>query len=402
VCPVEGREIRISTGTRDEAEAEEQKRELEAKLLLGIESAPKRGGIVGPNMRWEEFRERYEFQHVVHMRERSQKASDSRLDIATRIIKPRTLGVMASREALTEVQSQLLAGAESRRGKPRSKHTVKTMMATILAALHWGESQGWIEAVPKIQRVKTSKLRSMKGRPIAGEEFDRMVSKVSTITGAKVAESWRFLLRGLWESGLRLDELLSLSWDDENGIMPVWKGQRFPVLNIPASQQKNDTEESIPLLPWLDALLQSVPEADRTGYIFQPGSLQGKVGRPDSTRRISVEWCGKVIVKIGKAANIVVHPGDKKTGRLQKFASAHDLRRSCAERLIDAGVPERIVQRIMRHATFETTRKYYSGGTVQREAALLHEKTASKRTQVHPEVRQADDSRKPPETKHAR
>jgi integrase len=106
------------------------------------------------------------------------------------------------------------------------------------------------------------------------------------------------------------------------------------------------------------------------------------VGRPDSVQRISVEWCGKIIAKIGKEANIVVHPGDKKTGRPQKFASAHDLRRSCAERLIDADVPERVVQQIMRHATFETTRKYYSGGTVQREAALLHEKTASSCTQV--------------------
>ena len=34
-CPVENREIRISTGTRDEDEAEVQKAELEAKLLLG-------------------------------------------------------------------------------------------------------------------------------------------------------------------------------------------------------------------------------------------------------------------------------------------------------------------------------------------------------------------------------
>jgi len=39
-CPVEKREIRISTGGRDEDEAELLKRELEAKLLLGIETNP--------------------------------------------------------------------------------------------------------------------------------------------------------------------------------------------------------------------------------------------------------------------------------------------------------------------------------------------------------------------------
>ena len=148
------------------------------------------------------------------------------------------------------------------------------------------------------------------------------------------------------------------------------------------ARQKNDTEESIPLLPTFSDLLQSVPLDDQTGYIFNPRSLHGRANRPEGLKRLTADWCGQIISRIGQATNIVVHPGDKKTGRPQKFASAHDLRRSCAERLIDADVPERVVQRIMRHATFETTRKYYSGGTVQREAALLHEKTASSCTQV--------------------
>ena len=35
----------------------------------------------------------------------------------------------------------------------------------------------------------------------------------------------------------------------------------------------------------------------------------------------------------------MVDPDDPKTEKPVKFASAHDLRRSCAENLIDAGVP---------------------------------------------------------------
>lgn len=38
-CPVEKRQIRISTGTRDDEDAEQQKAELEAKLLLGISTS---------------------------------------------------------------------------------------------------------------------------------------------------------------------------------------------------------------------------------------------------------------------------------------------------------------------------------------------------------------------------
>ena len=47
-CPVEKREIRISTGTRDEQEAEVQKAELEAKLLLGVNGKPSRSKAYGP------------------------------------------------------------------------------------------------------------------------------------------------------------------------------------------------------------------------------------------------------------------------------------------------------------------------------------------------------------------
>jgi len=42
ICPVENREIRISTKTRDEVEAERQKKELEARLLLDIEAKPRK------------------------------------------------------------------------------------------------------------------------------------------------------------------------------------------------------------------------------------------------------------------------------------------------------------------------------------------------------------------------
>jgi len=57
-CPVEKREIRITTGTYDDAEAERQKAELEAKLLLGIQRPRQRKTAVGPHMPWELFRER--------------------------------------------------------------------------------------------------------------------------------------------------------------------------------------------------------------------------------------------------------------------------------------------------------------------------------------------------------
>ena len=76
--------------------------------------------------------------------------------------------------------------------------------------------------------------------------------------------------------------------------------------------------------------------------------------------------------RIGEEAGIIVRPAT--TTQSVKFASAHNLRRSLAERLYDAGVPEREVSRIMRHADPQTTRRHYAPGSVQKAAGILHEK----------------------------
>ena len=53
----------------------------------------------------------------------------------------------------------------------------------------------------------------MKGRPITGEEFERMQANVEAEVGATAAASWQFYLEGLWWSGLRRAESLDLYWD---------------------------------------------------------------------------------------------------------------------------------------------------------------------------------------------
>jgi integrase len=54
-----------------------------------------------------------------------------------------------------------------------------------------------------------------------------------------------------------------------------------------------------------------------------------------------------------------------------KFASAHDLRRACAERLLESGLSPVVIQTIMRHASWETTRRHYAPGDVQQVAATI-------------------------------
>ena len=136
---------------------------------------------------------------------------------------------------------------------------------------------------------KVSKLRHMKGRPLTLEEFERMVLMTPRVVGTEVAESWQYVLRGLWESGLRVGELMQTHWEDEQQIRPVWQRGRLPVLAIPACMQKNDTEEQIPLLPAFEALLLETPPSERTGWVFNPESLQFKCERKPRHDRLSTE-----------------------------------------------------------------------------------------------------------------
>ncbi len=301
------------------------------------------------------------------LRESQQDAAESRLDIAERILKPRTLLDMANSEALHELQSRLLAGDESK--SPRAAHTVRSYMAVIMAAINWAADMGWLTAIPRLRKIKVAKLRQMKGRPISEVEFALMMKAVEPTVGTEAAPSWKYVLRAAWESGLRLDELMHLHWSDARYIVPTWPMDALPVLAIPAAMQKNDTEESIPLLPGFDSLLFETPEPQRFGWVLNPMSLQTMLGRRVRHQRPDAEWVGKVITRIGKAAGVVVQAA--RGERKPKHASAHDLRRSCAERLVSAGVPEREVARVLRHASVETTRKHYAPGTVQQSAGVI-------------------------------
>ncbi len=370
-CPVEKREIRISTGGRDEDEAQRLKHELEAKLVLGLETRPAVGNRNGPDMEWPDFREQYRVLHLMTVRSSTAIHAESRLDLAERILKPKVLMELADTNALQQLQAKLLAGAQSRRKKPRSVHTVRGHMNCVLAALNWAYLQGWLLNAPKVRKIKTPRQKTMKGRPITAAEFHEMINSTPGVVGEAAAESWKYILWGLWESALRLDELMHVSWNKTGTIRPTWKENLLPTLEIPAAMQKNDTEESIPLLPWFEAVLLETPLERRTGWVFEPQSLQLKMGRKVRHERPDAEWVGKIIGRIGKAANIVVEPADERTGRPIKYATAHDLRRSCGERLREAGIPPLVICRVMRHSSWETTRKHYAPGNIQSDAEVL-------------------------------
>ncbi|MGI8980019.1 MAG: tyrosine-type recombinase/integrase [Pirellulaceae bacterium] len=226
------------------------------------------------------------------------------------------------------------------------------------------------------KRQKGAKL--MKGRPITGEEFDRLLSKVEagiiaeattkpkTKTlrkrtysvdarkrlqermakrAAAEAPEYRRMLNGLWWSGLRLGEALNLSWYDEALITVDLEGQGG-TMRIPAKMQKSRKDGIEPITPEFVRFLLTTPKDERTGLVFK------LIGNREMAH------ASKVISAIGKAAGVVV---DKESGN---FASAHDLRRSFGFRWAQRVMPA-VLKQLMRHADIATTMKFY----VQQEAA---------------------------------
>ena len=88
-----------------------------------------------------------------------------------------------------------------------------------------------------------------------------------------------------------------------------------------------------------------------------------------STNRLTERHVGRVISEIGEAAGIIVQQEDKRTGKRLKYASAHDLRRGCAERLINLGVSAETLKVVFRHSSFATTEKFYGASRSAQAAA---------------------------------
>lgn len=227
--------------------------------------------------------------------------------------------------------------------------------------------------------------------PKCGERFasrrntdnKRSASHLAEMRLEKIVPSWQYTLRGLWESGLRVGELMAMSWDMPDTIRPHWPDGAEPYLQIPAAAQKNDTEEAIPLVPGFERLLRETPESRRTGYCFTPLSLWGVYGaRTDTPHRITPCRVSRTIARIGRASGVVVRP--EAAGTQARYVTAHDLRRSFAQRLIDAGLPEQVVMQVTRHSDSRTLRTYYAIGDLQTSARLI------RRTLENPGENRAD------------
>ena len=328
--PTTGKPVTRSAGTDDEATAIGNAAVWQDELITGRYAAPVK-------LTWEEFTTRYKAEKVSSLAKGSRANIAVSLDQLARVVNPDRLSKLTA-AVVSQFQSKL-------RQEGMKETTIAHHLRNIRAALRWAAAMGLLPKAPKIEMPKIAKGQTlMKGRPITGEEFDRMIAEVKS-ERPNDTQTWKDFLTGLWLSGLRLDEACNLSWDEEAPFTVDLTGRR-PVFRILAAAQKARRDELLPMTPdFAEWLLKTFPAAGRVGKVFKLTTTRG------AESFVSAQ-VGKIISRIGEAAGVVVN---KTEG---KFASAHDLRRAFGTRWAKRVSPA-VLKRLMRHATIATTEKYY-------------------------------------------
>ena len=141
----------------------------------------------------------------------------------------------------------------------------------------------------------------------------------------------RALIKADLETGCRIGELLSLQW-----YQVRWD---LNEIHLPASKTKARTQRDVPMTPNFRALLE-MRRHDPTGADHRPEAYVFGNELGQRIGRIKRAWTATC----GRAGTVGLH--------------FHDLRREAGSRMLEAGVPEHVVQRMLGHANLSTTSRY--------------------------------------------
>lgn len=219
--------------------------------------------------------------------------------------------------------------------------TLSVSLIHIRCFLRWAHRQRLVSRVPNVEMPKVPP--KMGGRVLTTEECERALSKVPMVRPGD-PELWRFLIWGMWCSGLRIGEACNLSWDADSPVRVVPTGRGRWQIEIEATHQKAGRLTKSPAAPEFAEMLESVPESERRGRVFKvPVRLSSNVGA--------------VITACFRAAGV--------------DGSSHDLRRSFCTRWAKVLAPQ-FLMRLMRHKSISTTLAYYVGDLGLEDALYQH------------------------------
>lgn len=224
---------------------------------------------------------------------------------------------------VTQDQIQLYMAKELERNrKPRG---VSDDLRVIRAAFNWAIEQKWLTINP-VTKIKFPKTPRQIPKRLSLTEFKQLVNAIDR-------EDDRNIAIALILTGLRISELLSLTWQDYH------MGERYIFI-----QGKGGHEREIPIGSLLQETLEKTPKYENCDLIF-PGRTKTKTGYIPrgkiSYSRLRTRFAGYF-----EKANI------------QGEGVFHRLRHSFASILADSGHTSLELKQLLGHASTETTEIY--------------------------------------------
>jgi integrase len=342
IDPDTGNKKTKSAKTTRRREAERKAAKLEADLKAGLLSGP-------PAVTWQEFKQAYQDDCLSSLSDATFSTVGTTFMYVEKILKPKLLKDLTGAAIATWQTKQRAEGLAEATIGIHSRH--------LKASLRWAHDMELLEVVPKINMPKKSRAAKMKGRAVTLEEFERMLIKVGSIVGDEATPSWQRFLNGLWLSGLRISEAVTLSWDSDDKVS-VCLDNKSPCFRFRSGGQKSGRVELVPMAPDFANMLLAVPVGSRHGRVFKLMAHSG------SKAIMGFDWISKTVTRIGEAANVVVERTTRKGQPHIKFASSHDFRRAFGLRWSKLVMPPVLMQ-LMRHQDIKTTMQYYIGKNVQ-------------------------------------
>jgi site-specific recombinase XerD len=233
--------------------------------------------------------------------------------------------------------------------KGLSISTLNTALSAIKGVCHaaWREHALSDESFSRIKDIKQKKQSKLPtGRAITHDEVDTLINTcLGDQNHTKGVRDAVIIAMGVYV-GLRRSEIASLkakSINLENMTIQVFgKGNKEEILPLPEITKPF-------LIDWLNLRTQSITDRHLTGvYLFGGISKSGNLLNVDG---ISDKQVWEVLKQRSLAAGIDV----------DNLPTPHDMRRTRATTLLDAGVHPRVAQKMMRHANVETTMRYDRG-----------------------------------------
>ena len=336
----------LKDGTvRERSTKESVKRNAERRALEILRKVDEDGAleIYG----WDEFCVRYEAEYLGNSPAKTVEAFRTAVTRFNSLCPVRFVGDITSKVMVTF--------AVRLRAEDKSEATIQSYRDHIMASLGWAERVEGIARKPnppRLRRVPTG----TRGRAITPEEFERMCAELPDVVG-EYAPRWKWNLEAMWLSGCRLGETVSTYWEPTvGGHHIIGIDTARPKIHISAEAEKAFRNRVLPMTPDFAAHLRTIPANRRNGSVFKwPLSRGHTTNLKTIGKRIS--WCGK-------RANVVVGKN--------KFASAHDLRRSFGSRWA-LKVQPFVLKTLMRHSSVTTTERYYITVRADSVADVLYE-----------------------------